>query len=105
MAEVPVLDEAESSWSEAQRTRLAAALLTLSSEERQLCDRRYHGRWSAARLAAAAGIDEAAMRKRLQRVRDKLRKEIEMTELRSVPPGEFPDSFPQGWSSCWPGRG
>src|SRR5688572_25018674 len=94
VAEVPVLDEAESSWSEAQRTRLAAALLTLSSEDRQLCDRRYHGRWRVARLAAAAGIDEAAMRKRLQRVRDKLRKEIEMTELRSVPHGEFPESFP-----------
>ena len=94
VAEVPVLDEAESSWSEAQRARLASALLTLSSEERQLCDRKYHGRWSVARLAAAAGIDEAAMRKRLQRVRDKLRKEIEMTELRSVPPGEFQASFP-----------
>ena len=94
VAEVPVLDEAESSWSEAQRARLAAALLRLSGEERQLCDRRYHGRWSVARLAASAGIDEAAMRKRLQRVRDKLRKEIEMTELRSVPPGEFAGSFP-----------
>ena len=94
VAEVPVLDEAESSWSEAQRSRLALALLTLSSEERQLCDRRYHGRWSVGRLATAAGIDEAAMRKRLQRVRDKLRKEIEMTELRAVPSGEFPESFP-----------
>ena len=94
VGEVPVLDEAESSWSEAQRNRLAAALLTLSSEDRQLCDRRYHGRWSVARLAAAAGIDEAAMRKRLQRVRDKLRKEIEMTEQRSVPQGELPASFP-----------
>lgn len=92
--EVPVLDEAESSWSEAQRHRLAAALVTLSREDRQLCDRRYHGRWSVARLAAAAGIDEAAMRKRLQRVRDKLRKEIEMTELRAVPPGELPESLP-----------
>src|SRR5262245_12481759 len=41
--ELPILDEQESTWSEAQRVRLAAALLTLSSEERRLCDRRYHG--------------------------------------------------------------
>ncbi len=94
IAEVPVLDEAESSWSETQRNRVAAALLTLSTEDRRLCDRRYHGRWSVARLAATAGVDVATMRKRLQRIRDKLRKEIEMTELRAVPPGERPESFP-----------
>jgi len=41
--EVPVLDEAETSWTELQRQRLAGALLRLSSEERRLCDRRYHG--------------------------------------------------------------
>jgi RNA polymerase sigma-70 factor (ECF subfamily) len=84
VADVPVLDEEETSWSDVQRHRLAAALLTLTPEERQLCDRRYHGRWSTGRLAAAAGVDEAAMRKRLQRIRDKLRKEIEMTEQRDV---------------------
>jgi len=83
--DVPVLDEAETHWSETQRHRLASALLTLSPEERQLCDRRYHGRWSTTRLAKTAGIDEAAMRKRLQRIRDKLRKEIEMAEQREVP--------------------
>jgi phenylalanyl-tRNA synthetase alpha subunit len=82
--EVPVLDEEETHWSERQRYRLGAALLTLTPEERQLCDRRYHGRWSTARLAAAAGMDEAAMRKRLQRIRDRLRKEIEMAEQRGV---------------------
>src|SRR5687768_16487947 len=69
--EVPVLDEAETRWSDVQRHRLAAALLTLSPEDRQVCDRRSHGRWSTARLAVQAGVDEAAMRKRLQRVRDK----------------------------------
>ncbi len=63
--DVPILDDAEDHWSESQRNRLAAALLTLSPEERQICDRRYHGHWTAARLAAAAGIDESAMRKRL----------------------------------------
>ena len=83
--EPPVLDESESHWSEMQRHRLAAALLTLTADERQLCDRRYHGHWSAARLAAAAGVDEATMRKRLQRIRDKLRKEMETMEAKAIP--------------------
>lgn len=82
--EVPVLDEAETTWSELQRQRLAGALLTLTREERQLCDRRYHGGWSTARLARDAGLDEPAMRERLQRVRDKLRKEIEVAEQRGI---------------------
>jgi RNA polymerase sigma factor (sigma-70 family) len=82
--EPPVLDEAETSWSESQRHRLAGALLALTSEERRLCDRRYHGYWSTARLAQDAGVDEAAMRKRLQRIRDKLRKEIEVAEQRGI---------------------
>lgn len=94
IADVPVLDEAETYWSEAQRQRLAAALLTLSVEERQLCDRRYHGRWSMSRLAASVGVEEAAMRKRLQRIREKLRKEIEMAEQRGVPPEEMRTDFP-----------
>src|SRR4030095_2282658 len=38
--DVPVLDEAETQWSDLQRHRLASALLTLTPEERQLCDRR-----------------------------------------------------------------
>jgi RNA polymerase sigma-70 factor, ECF subfamily len=81
---VPVLDEAESRWSEGQRHQLAAALVTLSPADRRLCDRRYHGGWSLARLAAAEGIEEAAMRKRMQRIRDRLRKEMEMAELRDA---------------------
>jgi RNA polymerase sigma-70 factor (ECF subfamily) len=79
--EVPVLDEAETRWSDLQRQRLAAALVTLTAEERRICDRHYHGRWTLARLAAAAGVNQAAMRKRLQRIRDKLRKEMEMKEI------------------------
>jgi len=102
--DVAILDEEEHCWSEGQRQQLAAALLTLTSEERQLCDRRYHGRWSTTRLAAQAGVDEATMRKRLQRVRDKLRKEIEMSERRGVPPGEMPLTFQVGSWNCWPGR-
>ena len=82
--EVPILDEAETRWSDRQRHQLAAALLTLTAEERRLCDRRYHGQWSVARLADHAGVDDATMRKRLQRIRDKLRKEIEMAEQRGI---------------------
>ncbi|PYR33352.1 MAG: hypothetical protein DMF90_21110 [Acidobacteria bacterium] len=40
----------------------------------------YHGGWTTSRLAAYAGIDETAMRKRLQQIRDKLRREIEFAE-------------------------
>jgi RNA polymerase sigma-70 factor, ECF subfamily len=92
--DVPILDEAETRWSEMQRQRLAGALLTLTPEERQLCDRRYHGRWSTARLAANAAVDEAVMRKRLQRIRDKLRKEIEVAEQRGVRPHEIGTDLP-----------
>ena len=92
--DVPVLDEAETNWSDLQRHRLSAALLTLTAEERQLCDRRYHGGWSTARLAGNAGVDEAAMRKRLQRVRDKLRKEMEMAEQRGISPEEVRPDLP-----------
>jgi RNA polymerase sigma factor (sigma-70 family) len=82
--DVPVLDEAETRWSDLQRQRLASALLTLTREERVLCDRRYHGGWTAARLARESGVGEAVMRKRLQRVREKLRQEIEMSEQREI---------------------
>jgi len=92
--EVPVLDETETVWTELQRRRLAGALLTLTSEERRICDRRYHGGWSTARLAREAGIDEAAMRKRLQRIRDKLRREVEMAEQREVRPDAIGPDFP-----------
>src|SRR5262245_18844109 len=92
--DVPVLDEAETRWSDLQRHRLASALLTLTPEERQLCDRRYHGQWSVSRLAGNAGIDDAAMRKRLQRIRDKLRKEIEMAEQRGIRPEDIGPDLP-----------
>lgn len=93
--DVPVLDADETSWSDAQRRRLSAALLTLTPHDRQLCDRRYHGRWSVERLAAGAGVGEAAMRKRLQRIRDKLRREIEMREQRAITPGELTGDLPE----------
>ena len=80
----PVLDETEKRWSDAQRHRLAAALLSLSAEERRICDRRYHGGWSLARLAADAGMTEATVRKRLQRIRNRLREYIEAEEIEMV---------------------
>jgi RNA polymerase sigma factor (sigma-70 family) len=92
--EVPVLDERETGWSELQRQRLAGALLTLTSEERRICDRRYHGHWSTVRLAREAGVDEPAMRKRLQRIRDKLRKEMEVSEQQDIRPEEIRPDFP-----------
>jgi RNA polymerase sigma-70 factor, ECF subfamily len=92
--DVPVLDESETTWSDAQRHRLAAALLTLTSQERRLCDRRYYGRWSVARLARDAEVDEPAMRKRLQRVRDKLRREVEMSEQREIRPEQMRSDLP-----------
>jgi RNA polymerase sigma-70 factor (ECF subfamily) len=92
--DVPVLDEAESAWTERQRAQLAGALLSLSADERRLCDRRYHGGWSTVRLARDAGVSEAVMRKRLQRVRDKLRKEIEVSERRSVRPEDIRADLP-----------
>ena len=92
--DVPVLDEVETRWSEGQRLRLSNALLTLTPDERQLCDRRYHGGWSMARLAANAGVDDSAMRKRLQRIRDKLRKEMEVAEQRGIRLNEIGGDLP-----------
>ena len=91
---VPVLDEHETSWTDLQRRQLAGALLTLTSSERLVCDRRYHGRWTTARLAREAGVDEPAMRKRLQRIREKLRKEMEVAEQRGIDPDEIRSDFP-----------
>jgi RNA polymerase sigma-70 factor (ECF subfamily) len=96
---VPVLDEAERHWSDVQRHRLAAALLRLNAEDRRICDRRYHGGWSLDRLAKAAGIPETTMRKRLQRIRDRLRQiieteEIEMMKGRGVDPGTMAACLP-----------
>ena len=92
--EIPVLDEEETRWTALQRHRLAAALLTLNAEERRLCDRRYHGGWSTARLAREAGVADAVVRKRQQRIREKLRKEIEMSEQRAIRPEDIRADLP-----------
>ncbi|MBA3709841.1 MAG: sigma-70 family RNA polymerase sigma factor [Planctomycetes bacterium] len=80
----PALDATEDHWNDRQRRALAAAMLTLDAVDRSLCDRRYHGGWDIPRLAAESRISEPAMRKRLQRIRDHLRKEIEMDESQGI---------------------
>ena len=90
----PFLDEQEERWSEGQQRLLARALLTLSADERRICELHYHGGWSAERLARETRLQPAAMRKRLQRVRDKLRKEIEMDEQRTLSTHPTPKELP-----------
>lgn len=90
----PVLDDDERRWTDEQQRQLARALLTLSREERRLCELHYHGGWSAERLATDAGLPAAALRKRLQRIRDKLRKEIEMDELHTLRDHPLPTGLP-----------
>jgi RNA polymerase sigma factor (sigma-70 family) len=90
----PVLDDAEQSWSESQQRLVSRALLTLPAAERRLCELHYHGGWSAERLAREGDVEPAAMRKRLQRVRDKLRKEIEMDEQRILSTHPAPAGLP-----------
>ena len=90
----PVLDAEERGWSGDQRRMLGRSLLSLSQDERRVCERHYHGGWSAERLARDAGVDAPAMRKRLQRIRDKLRKEIEMDERRTLGGRDVPGDLP-----------
>jgi hypothetical protein len=44
------------------------------------------------------------MRKRLQRIRDKLRKEMEVSEQRGIRPDEIRPDFPAKVVSCSRGR-
>jgi RNA polymerase sigma-70 factor (ECF subfamily) len=92
--DVPALDEIETTWSESQRDALARALLQLDPDDRRICDRFYHGGWDIARLAADAGMTEPAMRKRLQRIRDRLREEAEMNEQQNVNDTSIPATLP-----------
>jgi RNA polymerase sigma factor (sigma-70 family) len=78
----PLLDETETRWTEVQQRLLSRALLTLSADDRRLCEAYYYG---------GHHLVSAAERKRLQRIREKLRKEIEMEEQRDLRiPGELP---------------
>jgi RNA polymerase sigma-70 factor (ECF subfamily) len=91
----PVLDEQEERWTPEQQRSLARALLTLSPEQRRLCELHYHGGCSAEQLARVAGVEPATLRKRLQRIRDQLRKEIEMDEARSLEGRPIPANLPE----------
>jgi len=90
----PVLDADEEGWTEDQQRLLARALLTLTAGERRLCELYYHAGTPTERLARSAGVDPATIRKRLQRIRDQLRKEIEMDEQRSLGGRPVPENLP-----------
>lgn len=78
----PLLDETETRWTEFQQRLLSRALLTLSGEDRRLCESYYYG---------DHGLESPAERKRLQRIRDKLRREVEMEEQSDLRiPGQLP---------------
>jgi RNA polymerase sigma-70 factor (ECF subfamily) len=90
----PVLDASEQRWTQGQQRLLSRALLTLSREERRLVELHYHGGWTAERLAYADSTEPPTMRKRLQRIRDKLRKEIEVDEKRAIMGHSVPGDLP-----------
>jgi RNA polymerase sigma-70 factor (ECF subfamily) len=72
----PVLDAEEAQWTHGQQRLLSRALLTLSRDERRLVELHYHGGWTVERLARADGAEPPTLRKRLQRIRDRLRPEL-----------------------------
>ena len=57
---------------------LSGAILSLNAEERRTFERFYVGRWSTARIAEYLAVKEATVRKRLERIRKRLKTEIEM---------------------------
>ncbi len=85
MAEsVPVEEsQADSPEQDQLLSFLRRAMVGLSPDDRRVCERFYHGCWTAARLAESEGISAVAMRKRLERIRKQLRKEIEMSQQKS----------------------
>jgi RNA polymerase sigma factor (sigma-70 family) len=60
------------------RASLARAVVGLATQDRRLCERYYHGGWTTTRLAADLGISEMAVRKRLQRIRQRLKQGMTM---------------------------
>jgi RNA polymerase sigma-70 factor, ECF subfamily len=79
VSRLPAPTETEAEWTDEQRHALSLAMLCLSPEDRRLCERYYHGGWTTKRLAAEEELTGAAVRKRLERIRKRLRREIEMT--------------------------
>ncbi|MEL6350049.1 MAG: sigma-70 family RNA polymerase sigma factor [Myxococcota bacterium] len=64
---------------------LEAAIVQLPATERRMFERFYIGRWSAARIALQSGLKEATVRKRLERIRTRLREEIQKMTPLSLP--------------------
>ena len=85
MAETVAIEESRADVHEEDEllSFLRRAMVGLSPDDRRLCERFYHGGWTAARLAESEGISAVAMRKRLERIRKQLRKEIEMNQQKS----------------------
>lgn len=67
---------APSAPDDAAQAALSRAMTDLPAAERRLCERYYHGGWTTTRLAADLNIGEAAVRKRLQRIRERLRDQM-----------------------------
>ncbi|MDJ0764971.1 MAG: sigma-70 family RNA polymerase sigma factor [Myxococcota bacterium] len=80
IAELPAISVEGSCW-DGRSALLSRAMLALSDQERGLCEKYYHGGWSTARLATELNCTPAAIRKRLQRIRNRLRKEMAMNEM------------------------
>lgn len=68
---------------------LDRAIARLGPADRRLLERYYRGGWTTGRLAAAEGVSEAAIRKRLQRTRDTMRREMAMDDERDDLPARI----------------
>ncbi|MGF1511035.1 MAG: RNA polymerase sigma factor [Myxococcota bacterium] len=64
---------------------LHCAVVQLSTQDRRSFERFYVGSWSTSRIAMEAGLRDAVVRKRLERIRRRLRKVMEMEENVSLP--------------------
>lgn len=87
-------EDAERRFDPASLAALDRALLSLSSEERRLCERFYRGGSNIDRLAADADISAVAMRKRMSRLRARLKEEIIMNTTRDHDEG-LDDRLPE----------
>ncbi|RPI29331.1 MAG: sigma-70 family RNA polymerase sigma factor [Acidobacteria bacterium] len=93
--QLPVDEPAESGEQALLLSFLKRAMVGLSPADRRVCERFYHGGWTAARLAESEGISAATMRKRLERIRKQLRKEIEMNQQKAGSGGSAEVPIPE----------
>lgn len=71
-----------------QSQALARAMVNLPPADRRLFERYYLGGHTTAKIAAQVGLTDAAVRKRLERLRQRMRKEIAMS--REATPADLP---------------